>query len=173
MIDGVEVIRRGSEATTRFFAPGARAARSRPDVVLEEINTLPYLAPLWSRAPVVLYMNQLARDVWWYEAPLPVAAVGLARRAGLPAGVPRLRRDHDLAVVARRPASARVRARAVWVAPMAPDADAPARPCRQSAAKGNLLAIGRLTPSKRYDHAIAALADLRRTHPSRVPDADR
>ena len=31
--------------------------------------------------------------------------------------------------------------------------------------EGHLLAIGRLAPSKRYDHAIRALAELRRTHP--------
>ena len=31
--------------------------------------------------------------------------------------------------------------------------------------EGALVAIGRLTPSKRYDHAIAAFAELRSTHP--------
>jgi glycosyltransferase involved in cell wall biosynthesis len=32
--------------------------------------------------------------------------------------------------------------------------------------EGHLLAIGRLTPSKRYDHAIEALALVRRQHPN-------
>ena len=65
----------GSDRPTRLYA-ARLAGHCAPDVVLEEINTLPYLAPLWSSAPVLLYMNQLARDVWWHEAALPFAAIG-------------------------------------------------------------------------------------------------
>jgi glycosyltransferase involved in cell wall biosynthesis len=111
----------------------------------------------------VLYVNQLAREVWWYEAPLPVAAVGwLAEPVYLQAyrrcnaiTISRSSRD-DLRRLGFR--------REVWVAPMAPDAEA--SPCLVSKrGDGALVAIGRLTPSKRYDHAIAALAELRWTHP--------
>src|SRR3954453_20975044 len=48
-IDGVEIVRRGSELTTRLFAPRA-ASGDAWDVVVEEINTLPYLSHLWSRS---------------------------------------------------------------------------------------------------------------------------
>ena len=48
-IDGVHVVRRGSELTTRFFAPRSLGRQSW-DVIVEEINTLPYFSPLWSRA---------------------------------------------------------------------------------------------------------------------------
>lgn len=162
LLDGVKVIRRGSEATTRFFAPGL-TRRVAPDVVLEEINTLPYLAPLWSRAPVVLYVNQLARDVWWYEAPRLVAAVGwLAEPVYLQAY-----RRCDAITISRSSRDDLRRlgvGREVWVAPMAPDTDAlPGLTPKRL--EGSLLAIGRLTPSKRYHHAIAALAELRLTHP--------
>ena len=70
--DGMTVFRRGSELTTRLHARRFVAA-VRPDVVVEEINTLPYFTPFWSPVPSVLYINQLAREVWWYEAPLPLA----------------------------------------------------------------------------------------------------
>jgi glycosyltransferase involved in cell wall biosynthesis len=161
-IDGVRIVRRGNEATTRLFAPRL-ARRLKPDVVLEEINTLPYLAPVWSRAPVVLYVNQLARDVWWHEAPLPAAMVGwLAEPVYLQAyrgceaiTISRSSRD-DLRGLGFR--------RAVWVAPMAPDAEAAASLVPKRC-EGALVTIGRLTPSKRYDHAIAALGDLRPAHP--------
>jgi glycosyltransferase involved in cell wall biosynthesis len=111
----------------------------------------------------VLYVNQLARDVWWYEAPLPVAAVGwLTEPVYLQAyrwceaiTISRSSRD-DLRSLGFR--------QGVWVAPMAPDAEAlPSLAPKRG--EGALVAIGRLTPSKRYDHAIAALADLRSTHP--------
>ena len=162
-IDGVRVVRRGSEATTRFHARRL-AQRVRPDVVLEEINTLPYFAPTWSRAPVVLYMNQLAREVWWYEAHPLVAAVGwLAEPVYL-----RTYRGCDAITISR---SSRDDLRglglrhAITIAPMAVDASRVGELGSRSRV-GRLLAIGRLAPSKRYDHAIEALLQVRRDHPA-------
>ena len=74
-VDGIRIVRRGSELTTRLYAP--RLGRKDDyDLVVEEVNTLPYFALAWSRAPTLLYINQLAREVWWYEAAKPVAALG-------------------------------------------------------------------------------------------------
>ena len=76
-IDGVRVLRRGSELTTRLWAP--RVAReARPDVVVEEINTLPYFAPVWFRGRVLLFVHQVAREGWWYESRPPLSAIGYA-----------------------------------------------------------------------------------------------
>src|SRR4051794_696940 len=52
-VDGIAILRRGTEATTRFAAPSI-ARRGRFDIVVEQVNTLPYFAPLWSQAPTVL-----------------------------------------------------------------------------------------------------------------------
>ena len=96
-MDGIRILRRGSELTTRLYAP--RLGRKGDfDLVVEEVNTLPYFAPAWSRAPTLLYINQLAREVWWYEAAKPVAALGYAERAALPAGIPSRADGHDLGV---------------------------------------------------------------------------
>lgn len=164
VVDGIRIVRRGSEVTTRFAAP-ALARRVRPTIVLEEINTLPYLAPLWARVPVLLYMNQLARDVWWHEAPLPISAVGwLAEPAYL-----RAYRLCDAVTISLSTLadlrSVGVRG-TITIAPMAVDAEQ-ARPRPRKALAGRLVAIGRLTPSKRYDHAIEALHTLR----ARMPEA--
>jgi hypothetical protein len=89
-IDGVRVVRRGSEVTTRLLAPKfGRGANS--DVIVEEINTLPYFAHVWSPAPAVLFIPQLAREVWWYEAPKALARLGWTAE-------PLYLRDHDLRV---------------------------------------------------------------------------
>jgi glycosyltransferase involved in cell wall biosynthesis len=161
-IDGVRVIRRGSEFTTRFHAPSV--AREGYDVVVDAINTVPYLAPLWSRAPVVVFFHQLARDVWWYEAPWPVAALGWAtepvylqayRRT--PAVVVSPSTRDDLRRLGLR--------RTIDVIPLAVSSEA-ASDLGPKSLEGRLVAIGRLTPSKRFDHAIGALATLRRTHPN-------
>jgi glycosyltransferase involved in cell wall biosynthesis len=52
--------------------------RGRFDVVIDEVNTMPFFTPLWAGIPSVLLMFQLAREVWWYESPFPINALGYA-----------------------------------------------------------------------------------------------
>jgi glycosyltransferase involved in cell wall biosynthesis len=79
VVAGVQVIRRGG----RFGV--YRAARHfwdeqpphRFDVVIDEINTRPFLAPRWVRnTPIVALIHQLAREIWFYETPFPVSSLG-------------------------------------------------------------------------------------------------
>jgi glycosyltransferase involved in cell wall biosynthesis len=162
-IDGVGVVRRGTELTTRFAAP-AFARRRTFDVVVEQINTLPYFAPVWARAPTVLWINQLAREVWWYEAPWPAAAVGFVCE---PAYLRAYRRVPVLTISeSTRDDLRRLGLRGpIDVMPMAVDTPAVAALASKSL-EGRLVAVGRLTPSKRYDHAIRALRILRDNHPA-------
>lgn len=161
-VDGIRVVRRGSELTTRFHAP--RLARTGFDVIVDAINTVPYLAPLWARAPVVVFFHQLARDVWWYEAPLPVAAVGWLLE---PVYLQAYRRTPAITVSAStRDDLRRLRHRApIDVIPLAVDAGGSSVRLTPKSLEGRLVAIGRLTPSKRFDHAIDVLAALRATRP--------
>jgi glycosyltransferase involved in cell wall biosynthesis len=72
-----EIVRRGSELTCRFEAfRWLRERRSEIDLVIDEVNTLPWLSPFVRGPKVLLLMHQLAREVWWKEAPLAVAACG-------------------------------------------------------------------------------------------------
>jgi glycosyltransferase involved in cell wall biosynthesis len=163
VVGGVEIVRRGSELTTRLHAP-AIVRRFAPDVVLEEINTLPYFAPQWSSAPVVLYMNQLARDVWWYEAPLPMAVVGWTVE---PLYLKAYRNCDAVTISSSSRDDLRdvgIRGRIV-VVPMAGEHRS-LESFPPKALMGRMVAIGRLTPSKRYDHAVRALAVLRETLPT-------
>ena len=161
-VDGVRVVRSGSELTTRIRAPGF-ARRARWDVVVEEINTLPWLSPRWSRAPTVLFMAQLAREVWWYEAPKLLAPIG---RAAEPAylqvyrNVPKITislstRDDLRGLGLHGP---------IHVIPMAVDTE-PLDPLPAKEPGVRLITVGRLVPSKRVDHAIEALARLRLDRP--------
>jgi glycosyltransferase involved in cell wall biosynthesis len=160
VVDGVRVVRRGSELTTRLFAP-AFAKRGSWDVVVEEINTLPYFSHLWSRAPTALFIPQLAREVWWYEAPRPLARLGYSAE---PAYLAAYRNVTAITISPSTKADLRalgVRS-AIHVIPMAVSTPAldtltPKEPTAQ------LVAVGRLVPSKRFDHAIRALAQVRRT----------
>lgn len=164
LVDGVDVVRRGSELMTRTFAP-AFAGRESWDVVLEEINTLPYLSPLWSKAPAVLLIHQLAREVWWYESPLPLAPLGFVAE---PVYLQAYRRCPKVTISG----STRDDLRAlgldgpIHVVPLAVNVPA-LDPLPPKAPTGRLVSVGRLVPSKRHGHAIRALAELRRA----VPDA--
>ena len=39
---------------------------------------MPFFTPLWAGIPTVMLIFQLAREVWWYESPVPVNAIGFA-----------------------------------------------------------------------------------------------
>ena len=162
-IDGVRIVRRGTELTTRLAAP-AFARQKAFDVIVEQVNTLPYFAPAWSRVPVVLWVNQLAREVWWYEAPWPAAAVGYVSE---PVYLRAYRRVPVLTISdSTRGDLRRLGLRGeIDVMPMAVDTPAVEALAPRSL-EGRLVAVGRLTPSKRYDDAIRALRILRNSHPA-------
>ena len=162
-IDGVDVIRAGGPVTTRLHAfRWCRARRKNApfDVVVEEINTLPYFAPWFAEAPVVLWIHQLAREVWWYEAPRPLAAVGfLLERSYL-----RLYRKKPALAISRSTRQDLIQlgfgADHVEIVPPAIESgDAVAvLPEKED---GLLVYVGRITPSKRVEHLVEALALVR------------
>lgn len=164
-IDGVQVVRRGGPVTTRAHAVRwyQRRVRShgRFDVVVEEVNTLPYFFGLLARSRSLLWIHQLAREVWWHESPRALAPVGY----GLEGGYLRLYRRtpavalsestrHDLLALG-------FREDAVTVVP--PGIDVPPPPDRPEKEQGLLVYVGRVTPSKRVGHLVRALAAVRAT----------
>lgn len=165
-IDGVTVVRAGSELTTRWFAR-RHVARQGYDIVIEEINTLPYFAHAWSGLPTLLFIPQLAREVWWYEARLPLSVVGYLTE---PLYLSAYR--HVESITISRSTADDLRSLGFYAPihtiPMATSRAEPVdREGPTSGAGSELVIVGRLVPSKRVDHAIRALALVRRT----VPDA--
>lgn len=79
-IEGVRMIRLKGN---RYLQPiiglvyYARHLRNKFDLVVEAVNTAPYFSPFFrGKAKSVLVYHQLARKIWFYEAPLPVAVIG-------------------------------------------------------------------------------------------------
>lgn len=166
-VDGIEVWRRGSQATVHWHAFRAyrRHFRGRFDVIVDEVNTIPFFTPLYVREPAVMFFHQLAREVWWYEARFPVNALGYLaeplylrayRRTPAIVASPSTRDDLlELRFCSR-----------IDVFPQALDAvpldSLP--PMTEKDSRPTLIYVGRVVPSKRVHHLVEALAALRHEH---------
>ncbi|MEO6653673.1 MAG: glycosyltransferase family 4 protein [Ilumatobacteraceae bacterium] len=167
VIDGYRVIRRGSRLgvyseAKRFW--GTEGAGSF-DVVVDESNTRPFLTPRYVRTvPVVGLIHQVAREVWHYETPFPVAL------AGRYLFEPRwLREYRDVPVMTISESSAgSLRQYGIKNTTVLPiGADPTENPRVESAPHPTMLFLGRLSRNKRPDHAMEAFRLLRAS----VPDA--
>ncbi len=77
-LDGVHIVRAGRQWTVHLhaFRRYNRQIRSRFDLVVDEVNTIPFFTPLWAHVPIAMLIFQLAREVWWYESPFPINLLG-------------------------------------------------------------------------------------------------
>lgn len=73
--DGIEIVRRGGLLTTYYH--GWRYYQTlpqKPDLVIDMLNTIFWQTPLYARdSKVVAYVNQLAKEVLYYQMPWPLA----------------------------------------------------------------------------------------------------
>jgi len=81
VLDGVRVVRRGGRFSVYLWARRfyrQRFLKEGLDVVVDEINTLPFFTPSLVRDGVktVALIHQLAREYWFYETPFPVSHLG-------------------------------------------------------------------------------------------------
>lgn len=165
VVDGVRIIRRGRQQTVHWQAYQYYRGlpHDRYDVVVDEVNTIPFFAPLYARVPVIMYSNQLAREVWRYEAPFPLSAVGYAAE---PLYLQVYRRTPIMTISQSSADDLRHLGLSgpVHVIPMAVDTERPAAlPSLDSKEPVlTLVYVGRVVPSKRVDDIVRALAFLRR-----------
>ena len=81
IVDGIQVVRKGNLFSTYFWGwHYYRRLHTKPDVVIDMLNTVLWQTPLFARSSKrVCYVNQLAKEVFSYEAPRVLAP--LARLA--------------------------------------------------------------------------------------------
>ncbi|WP_298211181.1 glycosyltransferase family 4 protein [Ferrimicrobium sp.] len=76
---GYRIIRRGGRLgvyreARRFWKS---EGQGHFDLVIDEVNTKPFGCPKWvSGVPVVALIHQVAREIWFYETPFPIAVIG-------------------------------------------------------------------------------------------------
>lgn len=77
-IDGIEIFRAGGRLGVypRAFRTFRRRMPDWPDLIIDEMNTLPFGPAFYSRKPSILLTYQLARKVWFFQAGFPVSVIG-------------------------------------------------------------------------------------------------
>ncbi len=169
VIGGVKVRRQGTRFTVYHEVRQAylKSYRGRADVVLDEINTIPFFTPRYvkDRTQVFCLIHQLAREGWFYETPFPLALLGrylledrwLALYADVPTFTVSESTKQDLVDLGFTK---------VLVVPEGKSVDSPGRGV-EKATNPTLLYVGRLKKYKLPQDAIAAYRLVK----ARVPGA--
>jgi glycosyltransferase involved in cell wall biosynthesis len=127
----------------------------RFDAVIDEVNTMPFFTPLWAGVPVFMLIFQLAREVWWYESPFPISAIGYM----LEPLYLRIYRRTPVFTISKSTESDLRRlgfTSPITIVPIGieqPNVGTLSKPDAST-----FLYVGRLAPSKRIEHMIDALA---------------
>lgn len=77
-IEGIRIIRRGTEVTVHYqaFLHYRKLFKGKFDLVIDQINTIPFLTPLYVKEKKIALIFQLARGVWFYETFFPLSLIG-------------------------------------------------------------------------------------------------
>ncbi len=158
---GIDIVRAGRQWTVHWEAMRRyrRRLRGAFDVVVDEVNTIPFFTPLWADVPVVMLIHQLAREVWWYESGFPVNVLGFLAEAHF------LRAYRNVPVVTVSASTSRdLRSLGfrgeISIVPQGLEPIPPTTTLKER--EPMFLYVGRLSPSKRIEHALEALALFRK-----------
>jgi glycosyltransferase involved in cell wall biosynthesis len=168
VVDGIRIVRRGGRLgvyreAKRFWRE--EGGRGRFDVVIDEVNTRPFLTPRYIHdTPIVALIHQVAKEVWKYEVPFPVGLVG--RYFFEPRW---LRTYRSTPVMTDSPSSAAslVPYGIRDAAPLPIGAAPIERPQVDKEAVPTIVFVARLVESKRPHHVLEAFREVR----AAVPDA--
>jgi glycosyltransferase involved in cell wall biosynthesis len=160
ILEGVRIVRGGRQWTVHWSA--YRRYRSkllgRFDIVIDEVNTIPFFTPLWSDVPTVMFIHQLAREVWWYESLFPLSALGFLAE---PLYLRAYRTVPVLTVSASTEDDLRRLGFKGHITVIPEGLEHGTEGPRAKSIEPTFLYVGRMAPSKRVEHAIKALALFR------------
>ncbi len=164
--DGVRIIRRGTKTTVypRAWWQAFRRQLGQVDLFVDVQNGLPFFARLASAAPVIVLVHHVHREQW------PVVYPGLPGRIGWWIESTLARRllagcQYVAVSQATRQELVRIGVRAEHIA-VVHNGAAPAPEVEARRSSGpQVCVLGRLVPHKQVEHAIDAVAELRREYP--------
>ncbi len=77
-ISGYTVVRCGNKFTvySKAYMKYLKYFKGKVDVVVDEVNTIPFLTPVYVHEPIIMFIHQLAGKAWFYHTPPPIALAG-------------------------------------------------------------------------------------------------
>jgi glycosyltransferase involved in cell wall biosynthesis len=77
IIDGVNIIHRAGSLTVYLFAPIYLILNGNKfDVIIDEIHGIPFFSPLWTRTPKIVFIHEIAGEIWDYMYRFPISYIG-------------------------------------------------------------------------------------------------
>jgi glycosyltransferase involved in cell wall biosynthesis len=167
MRNGYRVVRRGSRYSVfpRTIAAELTHRMGKYDAVVEVMNGVPFLSPIWCRRPRILFLHHVHGPMWDQILPGPLAAVGRAMetkfapqlyRSGLTATPSDATRD-ELIEIGFRPER---------VIAIPNGTDPQFSPGGAKTAHPSIVAVARLAPVKRFGLLLDAAVEARQTLPT-------
>jgi glycosyltransferase involved in cell wall biosynthesis len=76
-VDGIRILRRWGSLTIYLFAPWYLILNAHQyDVIVDEVHGIPFFSPMFTRKPVVVFIHEIAGDIWDFMYPFPVNKIG-------------------------------------------------------------------------------------------------
>lgn len=156
-VDGVNIIRAGNALSIYWqaYVYYNNEFKGKFDLIIDEINTIPFFTPFYVCEPVICHINQLAKEVWFYESHLPMSLLGYLAEPLI------LRSYRNKPVITISESTKEdllklgFRENKIFIIPMGIDF-APLERISQKEETPTLIYVGRIKKSKRIDHAIRA-----------------
>ena len=80
-IDGIQIIRQGKiigihNTVYQHAKKYIIKNQDNYDIIIDEINTKPFMTPKYTKKPITALIHQLAKEYWFHKTPLPIAIIG-------------------------------------------------------------------------------------------------
>ncbi len=78
MIDGFKIIRMGNRWSVYWhvYRYYKKNLKDWPDMVIDEVNTIPFFAKFYTKQRNILFVHQLALEIWFYQMFFPLSLIG-------------------------------------------------------------------------------------------------
>ncbi len=77
IVEGVHFVRRWGSLSVYLYAPLYLLANARlVDVIVDEVHGFPFFSPLFTRKPVIVFIHEVAGEIWDYMFPFPKNVIG-------------------------------------------------------------------------------------------------
>jgi glycosyltransferase involved in cell wall biosynthesis len=76
--DGYKIVRVGNRLSVywRTYLYYKRYMKGWADLVIDEVNTIPFFAKFYVKEPNIIFAHMLCREIWFYELKQPLSSLG-------------------------------------------------------------------------------------------------